>query len=59
MSARPSLDALHASRIDHGNHSIDDEALVQRLVKSQIPLTLCPLSNVRLYVVDDLAHPHA
>jgi len=50
------LDLLHVSRIDHGNHSIDDEALVLRLVKARIPLTMCPLSNLRLCVVDDLAH---
>jgi adenine deaminase len=55
---REAIDALHALRIDHGNHSIDDEALLQRLVKARIPLTMCPLSNLRLCVVDDLAnHP--
>ena len=52
------LDALHVSRIDHGNRSLDDDALVQRLRKSRIPLTLCPLSNLRLQVVKDLSnHP--
>ena len=52
------IDALRVSRIDHGNRSLDDDALVQRLVKARIPLTLCPLSNLRLRVVDDLSnHP--
>ncbi|MBE5527682.1 adenosine deaminase [Laribacter hongkongensis] len=50
------LDLLHVSRIDHGVRSTDDPALVQRLVASQTPLTVCPLSNLRLKVVDDLSH---
>ena len=58
MSARPSLDALHASRIDHGNHSLDDDALVARLARERMALTVCPLANLRLRVVQDLkAHP--
>ena len=52
------LDALQVLRIDHGIRSLDDEALVARLVAEQIPLTVCPLSNLRLRVVDDMArHP--
>ncbi len=55
---REAIDALHVSRIDHGNRSLDDDALVARLATARIPLTLCPLSNLRLRVVDDLAnHP--
>ena len=55
---REAIDALHVSRIDHGNHSLDDEALVERLAEARIPLTVCPLSNLRLRVVDDLSnHP--
>jgi adenosine deaminase len=55
---REAIDALHVSRIDHGNHSLDDDALVERLVQARIPLTMCPLSNLRLRVVDDLSnHP--
>lgn len=46
------LDMLHAERIDHGVHCLDDPALVQRLVAERIPLTVCPLSNVRLRVFD-------
>lgn len=52
------LDLLHVERIDHGVRCLDDDALVTRLVDEQIPLTVCPLSNVRLKVIDDLAdHP--
>jgi adenine deaminase len=50
------LDVLGVARIDHGNHSLDDEVLVGRLAREQIALTVCPLSNLRLRVIDDLAH---
>jgi adenosine deaminase len=42
------LDLLGAERIDHGVRSIEDPALVERLARQQIPLTVCPLSNVKL-----------
>jgi adenosine deaminase len=48
------LDVLKARRIDHGVRSIEDERLVARLVEEQIPLTVCPLSNVKLRVFPDL-----
>jgi adenosine deaminase len=52
------LDLLGAERIDHGIRCMEDPALVERLVSEQIPLTVCPLSNVRLRAVDTLAdHP--
>ncbi|UQA95511.1 adenosine deaminase [Streptomyces halobius] len=52
------LDVLGVDRIDHGVRCMDDERLVARLVADQVPLTVCPLSNVRLRVIDDLAdHP--
>lgn len=52
------LDLLQVQRIDHGNSCLQDEQLVQRLVLEQVPLTVCPLSNTRLCVVDDIAnHP--
>ena len=52
------LDLLGVGRIDHGNRSIEDPALVRRLAHEQVALTVCPLSNLRLRVVDDLArHP--
>ncbi|WP_346765156.1 adenosine deaminase [Rhodococcus sp. BL-253-APC-6A1W] len=52
------LDLLGAERIDHGIRSLEDPALVERLVEEQIPLTTCPLSNVRLHVVESLSvHP--
>jgi adenosine deaminase len=55
---RQALDELHVRRIDHGVRCLEDPALVDRLVAEQIPLTVCPLSNVRLAVVPDLtAHP--
>lgn len=48
------LDILKARRIDHGVRSIEDQRLVARLVEEQIPLTVCPLSNVRLRVFPTL-----
>ena len=52
------LDILGVERIDHGNRALEDEALVARLREDRIPLTVCPLSNLALRVVDDLAaHP--
>ncbi len=52
------LDVLGAERIDHGFRAIEDEALMARLVADRTPLTMCPLSNLRLQVVQDLAeHP--
>jgi adenosine deaminase len=50
------LDVLGVARIDHGIHSLDDPTLVGRLAREQVPLTVCPLSNLRLRVVDTLAH---
>ncbi|MFF6985932.1 adenosine deaminase [Streptomyces sp. NPDC010273] len=52
------LDVLGVERIDHGLRCMEDPELVARLVRDRIPLTLCPLSNVRLRAVDVLAeHP--
>ncbi|SIS94375.1 adenosine deaminase [Zobellia uliginosa] len=52
------LDLLMVTRIDHGNRCLDDPKLVKRLAEQQIPLTLCPLSNLELKVVRDLKeHP--
>lgn len=52
------LDALDVCRIDHGVRCLEDADLVARLRRLQIPLTVCPLSNVSLRVVDQLAdHP--
>jgi len=48
------LDSLGSERIDHGVRSAEDPALVWRLVAEQIPLTMCPLSNVKLRVFDRL-----
>jgi adenosine deaminase len=52
------LDLLQAERIDHGVRSIDSPALLQRLAREGVPLTVCPLSNLKLCVVQNLAeHP--
>ncbi len=52
------LNLLDVKRIDHGIRSIDDEELVNELFRLQIPLTVCPLSNLKLKVVPDLhVHP--
>ena len=52
------LDALQVDRIDHGNRALEDSLLVDRLASEQMPLTVCPQSNLRLAVVDDMKdHP--
>ena len=52
------LDLLKIARIDHGNNCLTDEVLVKKLVDEKIALTVCPLSNLELKVVDDLKdHP--
>ncbi|MFA7263249.1 MAG: adenosine deaminase [Caulobacter sp.] len=52
------LDLLKVDRIDHGNRALEDESLVQRLVASEMTLTVCPLSNLKLRGVQDLKeHP--
>jgi adenosine deaminase len=52
------LDVLGVERVDHGLRCMEDPALVERLVRDRVPLTLCPMSNVRLRTVDTLAdHP--
>jgi adenosine deaminase len=50
------LDVLHAERIDHGVRCLEDPELVARLARDRIPLTVCPLSNVRLGVVPAIVH---
>jgi len=52
---RQAVELLHVSRIDHGVRCIEDSALVKRLVDRQIPLTVCPLSNVKLRVFDTMS----
>jgi len=52
------LDVLGVDRVDHGNRSLEDAALVTRLARDHIALTVCPLSNLRLCVVSNLGqHP--
>ncbi|MBV2181943.1 MAG: adenosine deaminase [Castellaniella sp.] len=52
---RSALDILGVARIDHGVRSSDDPELLQILIQRQIPLTVCPLSNLKLGVVHDLS----
>ena len=49
------LDLLRVNRIDHGVRSDEDPALLQRLIDEKMPLTVCPLSNLKLCVVEDMA----
>jgi adenine deaminase len=51
---REALDILKVERIDHGVRCLEDPALVERLAREQIPLTVCPLSNIKLRVFDTL-----
>ncbi len=52
------LNSLNVTRIDHGVRCLEDDELVEQLVRDQTPLTVCPLSNVRLCVVDEMKdHP--
>ena len=52
------LNALEVARIDHGNRALEDPDLVAELARRRVPLTVCPLSNLKLCVVDDItAHP--
>ncbi|WP_224824526.1 adenosine deaminase [Cognatishimia sp. MH4019] len=50
-----SLDLLGVSRVDHGNSALKDAALTQRLAQQQTPLTMCPISNLRLKGIPDLS----
>jgi len=50
------LDVLHVERVDHGVQCLRDERLVDRLVADAVPLTVCPLSNVKLRVFDRMEH---
>ena len=52
------IDILKIKRIDHGNNSLQDPKLIQEIIKRDLALTVCPLSNTALQVVDDLKdHP--
>ncbi|MDG5488158.1 adenosine deaminase [Sphingomonas sp. BGYR3] len=52
------LDVLRIDRLDHGNRSLEDDALTRRLAETGMTLTVCPLSNLKLCVVPSLdAHP--
>jgi adenosine deaminase len=49
------LDLLEVERIDHGNRALEDVALVQRIADEGLTLTVCPLSNLKLCVIKDIA----
>src|SRR5690606_33756264 len=51
---RDALDLLQVERIDHGVRSEEDALLLQRLIDQQIPLTVCPLSNLKLQVIKSM-----
>jgi len=54
-SIRDALDLLQITRIDHGVRCADDEAFVIELAKKKTPLTVCPLSNIKLKVFEDMS----
>jgi adenosine deaminase len=55
---RDSVEILHVDRIDHGNACTQDPSLVRELAERQVPLTMCPLSNLKLQVITRVAdHP--
>ncbi len=55
---REALNLLKVSRIDHGNHSLDDDSLIDTLAAMNMPLTICPLSNLKLKVIQRMElHP--
>ena len=55
---RDALDSLKIVRLDHGNRSLEDQDLVERLLTEEIALTICPLSNLKLRVVENMKnHP--
>lgn len=55
---REALDLLHIDRLDHGNRSLEDAGLIQRLVEEKMTLTVCPLSNLKLCVIPKMSeHP--
>ena len=52
------LDLLHIDRLDHGNRALEDSVLTSRLARQAMTLTVCPLSNLKLCVIDDIdLHP--
>ncbi|HYC42868.1 MAG TPA: adenosine deaminase [Noviherbaspirillum sp.] len=52
---RTALDLLQVERIDHGVRCLEDQALTHRLARDKVPLTVCPLSNIKLRVFDKVA----
>ncbi|EIY7832593.1 adenosine deaminase [Vibrio parahaemolyticus] len=48
------IEMLEVSRVDHGVRCVEDEALVESLIETKMPLTVCPLSNIKLCVFDEM-----
>ena len=55
QNVEDALNLLKIERVDHGNHAFDNPALVARLAEQQTPLTMCPISNLRLKGIPNLA----
>lgn len=55
QSIADALDYLEVNRIEHGTRALEDEALLERIIEEQITFDMCPISNLKLCVVDDLA----
>ncbi|GAM61032.1 adenosine deaminase [Vibrio ishigakensis] len=49
------LEMLKVSRVDHGVRCVEDSALVEKLIETKMPLTVCPLSNIKLCVFDEMS----
>ncbi|MBJ7537687.1 adenosine deaminase [Marinomonas transparens] len=50
------IEQIHVDRIDHGNRALEDEKLVETIRQKNLTLTVCPLSNLKLCVVNDMTH---
>ena len=55
-NVRTALDLLKVERVDHGNSALTDPALTKRLAEQRTPLTMCPLSNLRLKGIPSIGH---
>ncbi|CAG9297869.1 adenosine deaminase [Celerinatantimonas diazotrophica] len=54
QNIRTAIESLHVNRVDHGVRCVEDSALVAQLIESQMPLTVCPLSNIKLKVFSNM-----
>ncbi len=57
---REAIDTLNIARIDHGISCVDDPVLIEKIIQQRLPMTMCPLSNLRLHNIESLdSHPVA